>query len=505
MYKSIVALLCAMILVVSFSACSNQSDSKSPAEKSATESISSENYENAENLVTTKKAEQPIEKAEITSAEACSKISEMDIEKLGLKGKKEDYKFMVASEGRNIEEYMIDQNLLMLDNEHIFVDVTTQKAYLVCLPIKNYNNNITITGFLKNILFSLKYDQSENTNYVTEILSYLNSNSNLSLLDLKKLLFNILQSDDNPLIKKNEETVKPENQLNLSQNKLFNHEEKRAFNMQKTSGNMNQENFDSLHEYTDSRIKSDKAKNEDENTKDKAAVQNTNDEKKMSFFRLLTNFSKENLELYKTQHENKGTVKQIQKKDKQYNHDTSFSIPGQSGFNIPGKKDNADEMKNESQTEKVSYTEIERKESGKEPYAFNVTGGNLDFGSTVYFDEGSLNSTVMIGENDTADKRVKQIVPKLRRVRTDTEVIIDKNPLKIGKQQDYVDYCIADNPAISGCHAFIYSQGNEFFIKDMSSTNHVYINGKMIESNKLIPIRNADIIKLANEDFEFSL
>lgn len=103
MYKSIVALLCAMILVVSFSACSNQSDSKSPAEKSATESISSENYENAENLVTTKKAEQPIEKAEITSAEACSKISEMDIEKLGLKGKKEDYKFMVASEGRNIE------------------------------------------------------------------------------------------------------------------------------------------------------------------------------------------------------------------------------------------------------------------------------------------------------------------------------------------------------------------------------------------------------------------
>lgn len=403
------------------------------------------------------------------------------------------------------EEYMIDQNLLMLDNEHIFVDVTTQKAYLVCLPIKNYNNNITITGFLKNILFSLKYDQSENTNYVTEILSYLNSNSNLSLLDLKKLLFNILQSDDNPLIKKNEETVKPENQLNLSQNKLFNHEEKRAFNMQKTSGNMNQENFDSLHEYTDSRIKSDKAKNEDENTKDKAAVQNTNDEKKMSFFRLLTNFSKENLELYKTQHENKGTVKQIQKKDKQYNHDTSFSIPGQSGFNIPGKKDNADEMKNESQTEKVTYTEIERKDSVKEPYAFNVTGGNLDFGSTVYFDEGSLNSTVMIGKNDTADKRVKQIVPKLRRVRTDTEVIIDKNPLKIGKQQDYVDYCIADNPAISGCHAFIYSQGNEFFIKDMSSTNHVYINGKMIESNKLIPIRNADIIKLANEDFEFSL
>lgn len=40
---------------------------------------------------------------------------------------------------------------------------------------------------------------------------------------------------------------------------------------------------------------------------------------------------------------------------------------------------------------------------------------------------------------------------------------------------------------------------------DTNSTNHTYVNGKMIQSNIEVEIENGDKIRFGNEDFEFRM
>lgn len=41
--------------------------------------------------------------------------------------------------------------------------------------------------------------------------------------------------------------------------------------------------------------------------------------------------------------------------------------------------------------------------------------------------------------------------------------------------------------------------------QDTNSTNHTYVDGKMIQPNTEVPIQQGTKIRLGNEDFEFKL
>jgi len=68
-----------------------------------------------------------------------------------------------------------------------------------------------------------------------------------------------------------------------------------------------------------------------------------------------------------------------------------------------------------------------------------------------------------------------------------------------------VDYFIGDNTAISRSHANIHTDNGEYFVEDTNSTNHTYLNGKLINSNEKVKLTNGDKVRLANEDFTFSI
>lgn len=75
----------------------------------------------------------------------------------------------------------------------------------------------------------------------------------------------------------------------------------------------------------------------------------------------------------------------------------------------------------------------------------------------------------------------------------------------MGKERSYVDYFIGDNTAISRSHADFIIRDGKYYIVDKNSTNHTFVNGIMIQSNVETAITHGDIIRLANEDFEFRL
>lgn len=93
--------------------------------------------------------------------------------------------------------------------------------------------------------------------------------------------------------------------------------------------------------------------------------------------------------------------------------------------------------------------------------------------------------------------------PHLLRVATDEQVTICKPVFRLGKESGYVDFPIMDNPAVSRSHADIVTRGGRYFIVDLNSKNHTYINEEMIPAQFETELHDGDKIRLANEEFVF--
>lgn len=140
--KKICLLLIVFLISVScFAGCSNQSDTN---EQESTEAVSSNVQNTADNtfekaassqdIVTTAAAKKPIEDAKLSSAEASEKIQSFSLEKLGLKGKKEDYKFMVSTKGTTIDKtdyFEVVASVVTEKNKDGSINMETKGQYFV--------------------------------------------------------------------------------------------------------------------------------------------------------------------------------------------------------------------------------------------------------------------------------------------------------------------------------------------------------------------------------------
>ena len=86
---------------------------------------------------------------------------------------------------------------------------------------------------------------------------------------------------------------------------------------------------------------------------------------------------------------------------------------------------------------------------------------------------------------------------------TDEVISINKPVFRIGKENSYVDYFVMNNNAVSRSHADIITRGRNYFVVDLNSKNHTYINNQMLLVKCETQIFDGDILKLANEEFIF--
>lgn len=93
--------------------------------------------------------------------------------------------------------------------------------------------------------------------------------------------------------------------------------------------------------------------------------------------------------------------------------------------------------------------------------------------------------------------------PSLTRMNTGEEVSINKPVFRIGKESSYVDFFVSNNINISRSHADIITRGSNYYVTDLNSKNHSYINGQMLTPQIETEICDGDTLKLANEDFIF--
>lgn len=127
-------------------------------------------------------------------------------------------------------------------------------------------------------------------------------------------------------------------------------------------------------------------------------------------------------------------------------------------------------------------------------------------GSTVEL-TGGMN-VVKDSDSDTVaavPKGVPKAMPYIVRVNTGERVMVNKAVFKIGKAGRGVDYHVGGNGAISKVHIIIYQREDGCYLKDNKATNGTYLNGQRLDDNGEMKLSNDAMISIGGEDFIFKL
>lgn len=127
-------------------------------------------------------------------------------------------------------------------------------------------------------------------------------------------------------------------------------------------------------------------------------------------------------------------------------------------------------------------------------------------GSTVEL-TGGMN-VVKDSDSEVAaavSKGVPKAMPYIVRVNTGERVMINKAVFKIGKAGRGVDYHVGGNGAISKVHIIICQREDGCYLKDNKTTNGTYLNGQRLDDNGEMKLSNDAMISIGGEDFIFKL
>lgn len=129
--------------------------------------------------------------------------------------------------------------------------------------------------------------------------------------------------------------------------------------------------------------------------------------------------------------------------------------------------------------------------------------------ATGYLNEENEEATGLLNQDDEEGTALLNEGPNIHyptlfRVLTEETISINKPVFRLGKERSYVDYFVTNNNAVSRSHADVITRGNKYFISDLNSKNHTYINDQILAVQCETEIRDGDCLKLGNEEFIFN-
>lgn len=413
------------------------------------------------------------------------------------------------------EDYMLEQQTLILDLDYIFVDVSTCRAVLICLPVMDAKYEpVDLKEFFKKIVFSTQFDQSEDCGYIATIINYLNSSNTFSVAVFKKVLEDIslhyrqnvsMQRVDNrqqiPVQGTRRPIVTPPQGPGMQSNAV-------PLNRVQPSMQRNSMPNQFQNQIAPSPNKSGIGTSMKNGTLG-GRIPNKEVEKKKSKWSL---FGKnKDKKLKKKVKEAKNSVTSV---------NTPFPVPPMSTqppFAIPGQQGVLATDHATTQEEKAGINPMQNKQQlvfaqppmptipqPLMPNALSSMHNQPDnFGETTILEgENGLSGETTILEPSSMSGGVH---PYLWRRKNNEKILLDKPLFRIGKEKSFVDYFIGDNTSISRSHANIIKREEKYYIVDTNSTNHTYVNGAMIQSNTEVELKHGNSIVLSNEEFEFKM
>ena len=459
------------------------------------------------------------------------------------------------------EDYMLDKNDICLNADYIFADVSTCDSLLICLPVKASDGGSPLAEtaeknegpveFFRNIMFTTRFDQTEDCGYVARIMNYLNTTSVPDMRDMKQMLDGLdRQTTETPLTPVQGQMMaqpggqsygqsmqQPAGQLfdqaqsfeqvqSFGQAQSYEQSRSAAQDMaavgnvvpmpagkpvQNPSGTVSPKKAKST------------AKKAEKSNQEKQPENPADNTPEMTFMYLMQHYSKENKAIYDAQKEakkqkndkksTKTKEKPASKSDKksQANANVGFVVPGMDGTAVPPVQPVAPQPKVraasvQSSQPQPTVTQVPPMQAQPQPTIMQTPPMQPQM---PVMSETTVLVSPMIGETTVLVNGQlpgqNQMIPFLIRRKGNEKISLNKPVFRIGKERSYADYFIGDNTAISRSHANIVSRDGEYYLVDTNSTNHTFLNGQMIQSNVETKLAHGDTIRLANEDFEFKL
>ncbi len=178
---------------------------------------------------------------------------------------------------------------------------------------------------------------------------------------------------------------------------------------------------------------------------------------------------------------------------------------------IRKKKDNSSDDKEDSKVETKSPSKSLHMPKASTPSPSFISsngsgriGGNDTGAIGLSVEVPDIKGTTVLAQSEEVPKP-KLISGTLIRKRDMKQILIDKEEFFIGKDPLHVSFCINDNGAISRTHAIIRTDVSGVFIEDCNSTNGTFVNGRKIPAGQPVQLANGDVVKLANEEFDFKI
>lgn len=405
----------------------------------------------------------------------------------------------VLSAIENIEDYMLDPEMLLLDENEIYVNVGTLRTDLIYYPFIYKEKKLDLRYFVKSLIMNTEFDSNEQDNYVTLLISYLNRTEKLSVTELKNYTVSLLKGAPVEIQKQ------PEEQPYVTPQPIVAHSQVQPTMPQPIPEPVQQ--TPQIQKMSQEPYRGPVVQNP---TPVSDAMMAKDSKKKKGIF-----------SLWDSKPQKEKPLKRA-KADKKSKKEKSTSIPIAPGMAIPGR-DNGENiampqalkaatapnmqqpvmgapMSSVSAQPYMSAQPVMPQQSATVPYA-NAGAGN--FGETVVLGADNAGATTVLSSVNNATQSQRN--PYLIRRKTNEKVEINKNLFRIGKERGYVDYCISDNSAVSRSHADIHKKEDGFYIIDNNSLNHTFLNTKQIPSSQLQKLEDYMVIKLADEVFEFRL
>ncbi len=91
----------------------------------------------------------------------------------------------------------------------------------------------------------------------------------------------------------------------------------------------------------------------------------------------------------------------------------------------------------------------------------------------------------------------------LIRKRTEEKILIDSDVFRVGFDWSTSDYAIDDNETISTRHAQILRRNGRYYVVDVGSTNHTFVDQRMIREQVEMEVYSGTTIRFSNEEFIF--
>ena len=166
------------------------------------------------------------------------------------------------------------------------------------------------------------------------------------------------------------------------------------------------------------------------------------------------------------------------------------------------KKEEKAKMKNHSQELEKPFTPIvnpmansyQSGGTGMDTNCLSISeGAGAEAGTTI------LSEAPVIGRPQGAAINGGTLIRK----KNGDNIILCKPDTKIGKDSLHVDYCVRDNSAISRVHALFRVTPQGAFVEDCGSTNGTFVNGIRLNVHEAKLLNKGDVIRLANEEFDY--